>query len=134
MGCGFGRVGASILKHYPSADYTGIDISPDMVESARKRIPGGELICADLATFETDRTWDLVVSVSVLGHILPTDIESVIDKLRKWATNDVVAIDWDAPGQQTDFQFGHQYRVLYGDRLISVSPYGRQSVFHVAPR
>jgi trans-aconitate methyltransferase len=133
LGCGFGRVGYSILKHYPDVAYTGIDVSPDMIESARRRIPQGELICADLAEWDSDRTWDLVVAVSVLGHILPADIASVIGKMRKWATKDIIAIDWDAPGQSTTFQYGHSYGSLYGSALKALIPYGRQSVFHVRP-
>jgi trans-aconitate methyltransferase len=133
VGCGFGRVGAAILKHYPNVTYTGIDVSPDLIEAARKRLPDSELIVADLATWDTVRTWDLVVSVSVLGHLLPQDIANVIAKMRKWATKDVVAIDWDAPGQSTSFQYGHQYLTLYGSALRSLMPYGRQSVFHVRP-
>jgi trans-aconitate methyltransferase len=133
VGCGFGRVGRAILKHYPDVTYTGIDVSPDLIEAARKRLPTSELIVADLAAWDTERTWDLVVSVSVLGHILPADIEAVIAKMRKWATSDVVAIDWDEVGASTTFQYGHDYGHIYGDALRSIMPYGRQSVFHVRP-
>jgi trans-aconitate methyltransferase len=133
VGCGFGRVGAAILRHYSNVTYTGIDVSPDLIESARKRLLDSELIVADLATWDTDRSWDLVVSVSVLGHILPADVANVIAKMRKWARNDVVAIDWDEPGASTAYQYGHNYGHLYGGALRSLTPYGRQSVFHVRP-
>lgn len=133
VGCGFGRVGRAIMKHYPDVAYTGIDVSPDLIEAARKRLPDAELIVADLATWESDRQWDVVVSVSVLGHLLPTDIAAVIGKLRRWARNDLIAIDWDAPGQSTSFQYGHDYLHLYGSALRYMRPYGRQSVFHVRP-
>jgi trans-aconitate methyltransferase len=133
VGCGFGRVGYAIKRHYPHVAYTGIDVSPDLIEGARKRLPDSELIVADLATWDSDRKWDLVVSVSVLGHILPADIEAVIAKMRKWATNDVVAIDWDEVGASTSFQYGHDYGHIYGDALRSLTPYGRQSMFHVRP-
>jgi trans-aconitate methyltransferase len=133
VGCGFGRVGAAIKRHYPEVIYTGIDVSPDLIEAARKRLPDSELIVADLATWDTDRTWDLVVSVSVLGHLLPADIEQVIAKMRKWATKDVVAIDWNEVGKQTTFQYGHDYGHLYGDAAISTLPYGRQDIWHVRP-
>ncbi len=73
----------------------------------------------------------VIVSFVVLGHLLPQDIGSVIDKLRHWAVQDVIAIDWDEPGASTAYQFGHPYRELYGDALKSVTPYGRQSIFLV---
>jgi len=133
VGCGFGRVGAALKRHYPGIHYTGLDVSPDMVDSALRRIPDSGFICADVATWTSNLQWDLVVAVSVLGHILPTDIENVIAKMRKWARKDVVAIDWDDVGNSTSFQFGHDYRRIYGDALISEVPYGRQTVFHVRP-
>lgn len=133
VGCGFGRVGAAILRHYPNVTYTGIDVSPDLIEAARKRLPTSELIVADLATWDTKRHWDLVVSVSVLGHILPADISAVIGKIRKWADKDVVAIDWNEVGKETTFQYGHDYGHLYGDAALSVMPYGRQDIWHVRP-
>jgi trans-aconitate methyltransferase len=133
VGCGFGRVGYAIKRHYPHVTYTGIDVSPDLIEAARKRLPDSELIVADVAEWDSDRTWDLVVAVSVLGHILPADIEAVIAKMRKWANNDVVAIDWDEVGASTSFQYGHDYGHIYGDALRSLTPYGRQSMFHVRP-
>ena len=133
VGCGFGRVGASILRRWPNVRYTGIDVSPDMIEAARRRLPGAELIVGDLATWESARSWDLVVSVSVLGHLLPEDIAGVIAKLRRWAVKDLIAIDWDEVGASTAYQYGHDYLHLYGDALRSLTPYGRQSVFHVKP-
>jgi len=131
VGCGFGRVGASILKHWPEVKYTGLDVSPDLVEAARKRLPTSELICADLATFDTDRTWDLVLSVSVLGHLLPTDVGQVIERMRRWATRDLVTVDWDEVGGQTSFQFGHDYRAFYGDAATH-TPIGRLGMYHLS--
>jgi trans-aconitate methyltransferase len=133
VGCGFGRVGAALKRHYPHIAYTGLDVSVDLIMAAQKRIGDGQFIATDVATWDTDEKWDLVVAVSVLGHILPADIEVVIAKMRKWANNDVVAIDWDEVGASTSFQFGHDFGHLYGDALRSLTPYGRQSVFHVKP-
>src|SRR5687768_12107283 len=36
VGCGFGRVGASIKRRWPEVEYTGMDISADLVEGAQK--------------------------------------------------------------------------------------------------
>jgi trans-aconitate methyltransferase len=134
VGCGFGRVGYAIKRHYPHVTYTGIDVSPDLIEAARKRLPDSELIVADLeAWYAGDRKWDLVISVSVLGHIRPKYIEWVVSQLRRAARNDVVAIDWDEVGASPSFQYGHDYGHIYGDALRSLTPYGRQSMFHVRP-
>lgn len=131
VGCGFGRVGAAILSRWPDVQYTGIDVSPDLIAGAQKRLPGVELLCHDLATFDTDRQWDLVVSVSVLGHLRPEDIGRVTQNLRRWAKRDLVTVDWDDVGASTSFQYGHDYRTLYGQ--AEVIPMGRQSIFWVKP-
>ena len=142
VGCGFGRVGAFLLAHYPDITYTGFDISPDLVNGARKRLPGAEIFRADLATWDTHRTWDLVLGVSVLGHLLPKDIAGVIAKLRRWATRDIVTIDWNEVGGQTAYQYGHHYRELYGPDAVAKPDLGqhrrdpgdgRLSMWHVKP-
>lgn len=129
VGCGFGRVGASILSRWPGVRYTGIDVSPDLIDGARKRLPSAELIVADLAQFDTDRRWDLVLSVSVLGHIRPEDVGPLIERMRRWARHDVIHIDWNEVGASTPFQFGHDYRALHGP-AVEV-PMGRQTLFHL---
>lgn len=133
LGCGFGRVGAAILSRRPDVAYTGMDVSPDLVEGARRRLPGHELICADLATFDTDRQWDLVLAVSVLGHLLPVDLPQVIERMHRWARRDIVTVDWAEVGASTSFQFGHDYARLYGDAVKSRTPIGRLAMYHVQP-
>jgi SAM-dependent methyltransferase len=130
VGCGFGRVGANILSKWPQVKYTGMDVSPDLVAAAKRRLPDSELLVADLATWDTDRKWDLVVSVSVLGHLLPTDIKAVIAKMRRWARNDLVTIDWDEVGGRTDYQWAHDYQKLYPKR-VSRTPIGRLAMYHL---
>jgi SAM-dependent methyltransferase len=118
VGCGFGRVGSHLLARKPTLDYVGIDVSEAMIDSFARRLGMGvdrlvyaadpgvpttsdvvpfrrRLIVADLATWDTDRQWDLVLSVSVLGHLLPADIGAVLAKLRRLARHDFVHVDWN---------------------------------------
>lgn len=136
VGCGFGRVGAQVIARRPGVAYTGLDVSPDLILAARRIIPDGELIVADLATWDTDRRWDLVLSVSVLGHLRPDDIEEVLRRMRTWARRDVVHVDWNEVGASTSYQYGHPYRDIHarlGPQPVTEIPYGRQTIFHVAP-
>jgi trans-aconitate methyltransferase len=134
-GCGFGRVGAAILKHYPGVGYTGFDVSPDLVEGARTRIPKGKghLFVADLATWTPDRTWELVIAVSVLGHIRREDIRRVIRNLLAASRGSVVHVDWNKVGGETAFQYGHDYAAIY--RELGITParthYGKQDIWYV---
>lgn len=67
IGCGIGRWALSLQHH--GIHYTGIDISPKMVEIAKKRVSAAFFtMSADALTFE-DEQFDLVVSVTVLQHI-----------------------------------------------------------------
>lgn len=135
LGCGFGRVGAAILARRPDIDYTGLDVSPDLAAAARRRL-GREVICADLATFDTDQRYDLVLAVSVLGHLLPVDVPWVIGRMRRWARRDIVTVDWSEVGGRTAYQFGHDYERMYGSAVLSRTPVGerrRLAMWHVRP-
>lgn len=124
VGCGFGRVGASIKRRWPQVEYTGIDISADLVAGAQKRLPGSEIIEADMVSYEADRQWDLVLAISALSHIPPEDIGGVIAKIKRWAAGDIVVVDWNAPGSKTAYQHGHYFESLLGPDAEWVSVRG----------
>lgn len=46
-GCGYGAL-YEVLPYKESIDYRGIDISPDLIETARKRCPSVQFIIGDL--------------------------------------------------------------------------------------
>jgi trans-aconitate methyltransferase len=129
VGCGYGRVGAAILRHFPKVKYTGIDISVDLVEAAARRLPDAELICADVATWDSDHTWDLVLAANTLGHIRPEDLPGVWAKMERWATRDIIHIDWNDAGNKTAYQYGHRYDLLHG--LAVETPMGATTMFHI---
>ena len=132
VGCGFGRVAAAIERDRTWTRYTGLDVSPDLVAGARAAVPTGEFICTDLATWEPTRQWDLVLAISVLGHLLPDDVPIVTGRLAHAARRDLVVMDWDAVGQQTEYQFGHDYRALLPDaEYVGVGALG---LWHVSYR
>lgn len=130
VGCGFGRVAELILAERPEVRYTGLDVSQRLVESARRRLPRQEFIRADLATYRTPWTWDLVLSVLCLGHILPNDVAGVVARMRGWAARDLVIVEWDETGKATDYQFAHDYRDLLPD--AHRTPIGDLSIYHLA--
>lgn len=114
IGCGFGRVGEMIAQRWPDVRYTGLDVSPDLIAAAQRRLPDAEFICADLTTWDTERTWDLVLSVIVLSHIPPVQVAHTVAKVRRWARRDIVAVEWDERGKATDYEYGHHYGALFG--------------------
>ncbi|HWX19869.1 MAG TPA: class I SAM-dependent methyltransferase [Candidatus Binatia bacterium] len=69
IGCG----PADILEYLPQVDYTGLDLSPAYIASARKRFGSkGRFLCNDvgLATLEREHgTFSLVMATGVLHHL-----------------------------------------------------------------
>lgn len=129
IGCGYGRVGAAIQRHFPNIAYTGIDISPDLIEASKRRLPNAELIVADAATWKSDRSWDLVIAANTLGHIRPEDLPGVWAKMERWAKRDIIHIDWNEVGASTAYQYGHDYRALHG--RSAMTPMGSTTMHHV---
>jgi predicted TPR repeat methyltransferase len=69
LGCGTGLVGSRL--HSLARTLTGIDVSPRMIEMARKRGIYGELICGELIEFlqTQSENFDLAVAADVFIYI-----------------------------------------------------------------
>jgi ubiquinone/menaquinone biosynthesis C-methylase UbiE len=67
VACGTGRH-LSFLRHRYSV--TGIDISPEMLRIARRRLPGVRLSLGDMRNFRFGKTFDVVSCLySAIGHL-----------------------------------------------------------------
>ncbi len=67
LGCGTG----TILTHMPkNAKVTGIDLSSEMLKIARKKVPSGTFIQADISTFTVKERFDLILCVfDTINHL-----------------------------------------------------------------
>jgi SAM-dependent methyltransferase len=65
-GCGTGRVAIELARH--GVHVVGVDLDPDMLAIAEARAPELLWVCADLATLDLGRSFDLVV---MAGNVLP---------------------------------------------------------------
>jgi len=78
-GCGTGKFCVAATNQRASFA-KGIDLSPAMIEEAKKNCPGGKFICADLSLVEIEKSfYDVVICGLVLGHI--DVLEPVLKKL-----------------------------------------------------
>ena len=72
LGCGPGNSTELIAARFPDAKVVGIDNSPAMLESARKRMPGTKFELADIASWQPAQPPDLIYSNATLqwltGH------------------------------------------------------------------
>jgi SAM-dependent methyltransferase len=78
VGCGLGDQLASLKPKRG----VGIDLSAAMITLARIRHPGIEFHSVDVDDFQATETFDVVLLLDVVGHLL--DVESTFKKLRRF--------------------------------------------------
>jgi cyclopropane fatty-acyl-phospholipid synthase-like methyltransferase len=126
LGCGFGRITKLLLSNFPDIqEYTAIDLSSDQIENAKEFVRSVietkehnplTFIVSDIQSFQNDKKYDLVISAEVLLHILPSEIEQVMNKIVNMSNEHVINIDWyqrKAPRNVAPHNFIHQYEKIY---------------------
>ena len=99
-GCGSGLVYRELVpKLMDNAHYTGIDITQNMLDIARRDYPEGTFLKDDLykLSFE-DKSFEIVAAFEVLGHI--RDIEVPIKEMLRVASKKVVFTVWTSDSTQ----------------------------------
>jgi trans-aconitate 2-methyltransferase len=69
IGCGPGNSTELLAARFPDAEIAGIDSSPEMLASARKRLPSVAFAEADVATWMPDRAADLLFANAVFQWV-----------------------------------------------------------------
>lgn len=77
VGCGLG----DLLAAVEPARGVGLDVSPRMVEEARKRHPSLEFVAADARAASLSETFDVILLSDVVGYL--TDVEETFKNLRR---------------------------------------------------
>ncbi|WDV46130.1 malonyl-ACP O-methyltransferase BioC [Clostridiaceae bacterium M8S5] len=64
IGCGTGYLTKAILKHFPNAHITAVDIAPGMIEHVRNTINNNNIsfVCDDIETIALKQKYDLIIS------------------------------------------------------------------------
>ena len=75
-GCGTGRVGRELARR--GLDIVGVDIDPEMLDTARRKAPGVDWHLADLATVDLSRSFDAIVMAGNVMIFLKSGTESVV--------------------------------------------------------
>ena len=69
LACGTGAYLVHLASHY---QVSGLDIGGGMVEAARRKMPGSEIILADMVDFTLDRPVEAMVCLfSSIGYVFP---------------------------------------------------------------
>ena len=78
-GCGAGKFCVYAEKHHARA-VSGMDLSPKMVEEARRKCPSGNFTADDLSQVTLPaNSYDIIICALVLAHVQP--LAPVLDKL-----------------------------------------------------
>jgi len=75
VGCGFGDLGVHVQARFPNVRYTGIDLSPRMIEEARRCHPGLEFSCCDLMAMPDVAQFDVVLAQGIF-YLLSEDADA----------------------------------------------------------
>jgi SAM-dependent methyltransferase len=76
-GCGMGRVAIELAAR--GIETVGVDLDPDLLGRARSQAPELAWQLADLATFDLERTFDVVVAAgNVIGFVADADREAAV--------------------------------------------------------
>ena len=76
-GCGMGRVAIELAAR--GIETVGVDLDPDLLGRARSQAPELAWQLADLATFDLERTFDVVVAPgNVIGFVAADDREAAV--------------------------------------------------------
>jgi trans-aconitate 2-methyltransferase len=69
LGCGPGNSTELLIGRFPRAEVVGLDSSPDMLDQARKRLPGRTFFAADLADWQPEESADLLFANAVFQWV-----------------------------------------------------------------
>ena len=84
IGCGPGNSTEVLRERYPQAHIIGLDSSPDMIQAARKRLPGVAFEVADIREWRAKEPLDVILANAVLQWIPDheTLLPALIGKLK----------------------------------------------------
>ena len=88
IGCGPGNSTELLQAAYSAANVSGMDSSADMIEAARKRMPGSEFEIADISNWQGSAPYDIILANASLQWVPDhqTLFTSLIAKLAEGGT------------------------------------------------
>lgn len=69
VGCGPGNSTELLAARFPQAEIVGLDSSPEMIATARKRLPSAEFIVADIHDYAPKTPFDLIFANAVFQWV-----------------------------------------------------------------
>ena len=114
VGCNIG-IQLSFLSEAGYQNLHGIEIFPDAVAEAKKRLPEAHIIEGSaLALPYEDSQFDLVFTSGVLIHIHPDDLPTVMREIHRVSSRYIWGLEYYAPAHQNIVYRGNENRLWKG--------------------
>lgn len=127
VACGTGALLAEMRRWY---EVTGVDVSPAMLEVARRRLPNVPLVEGDMRTFDLGRTFDAVTCLfSSIGYMTEEgDVERAVARMAAHvAPGGVLIVEgWLRPDRWLDGHRAEPEVVSDGDVTVVRLAHGRR--------
>ena len=88
IGCGNGHTLEYFIKRWPDVYYSGLDISNEAIQLAKRRVPQAYYYCGALEEIVFLRNYDCLLLLGVIEHF--DDLAKSLKKLRKLLTLDSI--------------------------------------------
>jgi 2-polyprenyl-3-methyl-5-hydroxy-6-metoxy-1,4-benzoquinol methylase len=69
VGCGIGDIANFVRALWKDIKVTGIDVSKEAVDLAKRNNPDIDFLVSDLESFKTEKGYDLITAIDVIEHI-----------------------------------------------------------------
>jgi trans-aconitate 2-methyltransferase len=69
LGCGPGNSTELIVRRFPDASVVGVDNAPDMIRTAKERLPGARFELAEIEEWSEAGPWDLIFANAALQWV-----------------------------------------------------------------
>ncbi len=113
VGCGFGHMLDYLQALGIRAQYTGIDICPEFIDTARQRHPGADFRLLNILDIGASETWDWVFLVGSLNYATDRKVwwqyvKKTVKRMYALCTRGVAV---DFLSSYVDFQKEHSFHV-----------------------
>ncbi len=109
VGCGFGDLGAFICNRYAGVKYTGIDISPRVLERAKQIHPNLRFERISLQEFDDTQRFDVVVAQGIFYLLGDAAEEKAVALIKKMFALATVAVAFSTISAWSDRRDGGEY-------------------------
>lgn len=79
VGCGYGRLSEALKATNASAEFHGVDFTPEFARQFELRV--GPCYCGSVFEFESEIDYDVVLAVTILMYIEPAQQRRFLEKL-----------------------------------------------------